>query len=158
VSDLPDLPLKGRCQCGDIRYEITRPPLMIYNCHCTNCQKISGSAFSTPMAVMEDSLRFTQGTPRQLNWQSDVGSTRFGLFCGNCGNRIAHGQTPTRGILSVRSGTLEDAKWVRPVGDIWTTSAQEWTTFSDDRLQYPKQPEDYSALVARFSALGLFPS
>jgi hypothetical protein len=53
---------------------------------------------------------------------------------------------------------LDDAKWVRPVGDIWTTSAQEWTAFSDERLQYPSQPEDYSALFARFAALGLFPA
>jgi len=155
---MPSLPLTGSCQCGAIRYRIARAPLMIYNCHCTNCQKISGSAFSTPMAVMEDSFQITQGDPRKLEWASDVGSMRYGLFCGDCGNRVAHGQTPTRGVLSIRSGTLDDTSWIIPVGDIWTTSAQSWTKMSPERLQYPRQPEDYAALFAAFSGLGLFPA
>ena len=83
---------------------------------------------------------------------------RYGLFCGDCGNRVAHGQTPTRGVLSIRSGTLDDTSWIIPVGDIWTTSAQSWTKMSPERLQYPRQPEDYAALFAAFSGLGLFPA
>jgi len=154
---MPSLPLTGQCQCGAVRYEIRSAPLMIYNCHCTNCQKISGSAFSTPMAVLEDSFSVTRGTPKRLEWTSDVGSTRYGLLCGECGNRIAHGQVPSRGVLSVRSGTLDDTSWIEPVGDIWTNSAQDWIKLSGERLQYPRQPEDYSAMFAAFAALNLFP-
>ena len=55
-----ELPLVGGCQCGGLRYAISEPPLMVYNCHCTNCQKIGGGAFSTPVTVRESSFAFTQ--------------------------------------------------------------------------------------------------
>ena len=58
------LPLSGGCQCGALRYEIRQAPLMAYNCHCTNCQRIGGGAFSTPITVLEDAFVFTQGEPR----------------------------------------------------------------------------------------------
>src|SRR5690606_19310626 len=117
------------CQCGAVRYAISQAPLMVYNCHCTNCQTIGGAAFSTPITVLESSFAFTAAEPRRYEWTSDAGTTRFGWFCDNCGSRIAHGAVPSNGILSVRSGTLDDPSWVEPVGDIWTRSAQPWVSF-----------------------------
>ena len=40
------LPQTGGCQCGEIRSEITEAPQLVYTCHCTDCQRITGSAFS----------------------------------------------------------------------------------------------------------------
>jgi len=150
------LPLTGGCQCGALRYEITTAPLMIYNCHCTNCQKIGGGAFSTPMTVLEPSFAFSAGTPRAIEWTSDAGNTRFGWFCDACGSRIAHGQKPSLGVLSVRAGTLDDTRWVEPVGDIWVRSKQPWVVLPDERLRTEQQPTDYAPFVARFRAQGRF--
>ena len=50
------LPQSGGCQCGAIRYEITGPPAAVYACHCTECQKQSGSAFA--MAAVNFVLDF----------------------------------------------------------------------------------------------------
>jgi len=152
------LPLVGGCQCGGLRYEITQPPLMVYNCHCTNCQTIGGGAFSTPVTVLESTFAFTAGQPKTFEWTSDAGNRRFGWFCGDCGIRIAHGQSPTVGILSVRGGTLDDTTWLEPVGDIWTRSAQPWVTFSGERLQAEQQPADYGPFVERFQRQGRFGS
>src|SRR6185295_1869770 len=148
------LPLVGGCQCGEWRYAITQPPLMIYNCHCTNCQTIGGGAFSTPMTVLEASFAFTQGEPRSFEWTSDLGNRRFGSFCGSCGCRIAHGQVPSAGFLSVRAGTLDDTSWIEPVGDIWTRSAQPWVVFPQERVTAEKQPMDYAPFIERFQAQG----
>lgn len=120
---MPTLPQTGRCQCGEIEYTITAAPLLSYNCHCTNCQRISGSPFATTMAVAETGFKITKGTPKRHEWPSDVGSQRYGNFCGDCGTRIAHGVDPSVGVLSVRTGTLDDTSWVHPVGDTWTSSA-----------------------------------
>lgn len=150
------LPLVGGCQCGALRYQITQAPLMIYNCHCTNCQKIGGSAFSTPVTIFEAAFAFTQGEPRTFEWTSDAGNRRFGWFCGDCGSRIAHGQIPAAGILSLRSGSLDDTTWVEPVGDIWTRSAQPWVTMSADRLNIAQQPLDYAPFIERFRKQGRF--
>ena len=150
------LPLVGGCQCGALRYAITQPPLMIYNCHCTNCQRIGGGAFSTPATVLEASFAFTTGAPHTFEWTSDAGNRRFGWLCGACGSRIAHGQVPSSGVLSVRCGTLDDTSWVEPVGDIWTRSAQPWVSLSGDRLRSEQQPTDYAPFMERFRAQGRF--
>lgn len=149
------LPLSGGCQCGALRYEIRQAPLMAYNCHCTNCQRIGGGAFSTPITVLEDAFVFTQGEPRTFEWTSDAGTRRYGWLCGACGCRIAHGGTPSIGVLSVRSGTLDDTSWVEPVGDIWTRSAQPWV-LTGDRIRVETQPADYGPFFERFRRQGRF--
>jgi len=152
------LPLVGGCQCGALRYAISAPPLMVYNCHCTNCQAIGGGAFSTPVTVLESGFAFTTGEPRTYEWASEAGNRRYGWLCGDCGSRIAHGQIPAAGFLSVRGGTLDDRSWIEPVGDIWTRSKQPWVVLSGDRLQAEQQPGDYAPFIARFQAQGRFPT
>jgi hypothetical protein len=139
-----------------LRYAINQAPLMVYNFHCTNCQTIGGGAFSTPLTAFEAGFEFTKGAPRTYEWTSDAGNRRFGWFCGDCGSRIAHGQVPSAGILSVRSGTLDDTSWVEPVGDIWIRSAQPWVALSNDRLKAEQQPTDYGPFVERFRQQGRF--
>jgi len=141
--------------CGALRYEVSAPPGMIYNCHCANCQKVSGSAFNVSVTIAERTLRFVQGEPARVEWVSDAGSTRFGWFCGKCGSRISQGQSPSNGVASLRAGTLDDTSWVRPVGDIWTRSAQPWLRFVEGGLRAEKQPTDYEPFKAAFAAQGL---
>jgi hypothetical protein len=38
--------ISGGCLCGAVRYECNAEPLGTAICHCTHCQKVSGSAFS----------------------------------------------------------------------------------------------------------------
>jgi hypothetical protein len=153
---MPDLPLAGGCMCGALRYEVRAAPFMIYNCHCTNCQKISGSAFNISVTIAEAALAFTAGEPAKVAWTSDVGSRRWGWFCGGCGSRIANGMSPSSGVLSLRGGTLDDASWLEPVGDIWVRSKQPWVVIPEGRIQAERQPADYAPFMARFRALGLF--
>jgi hypothetical protein len=125
---------------------------MIYACHCANCQRIAGSAFGLAATITEDSLEFTSGTPQKVKWLSDAGNERYGTFCGDCGCRIAHGQTPTNGILSLRAGTFDDPSWVAPAGHIWTRSAQPWFEFNGDDILCEGQPTDYVPFIEKFKA------
>jgi hypothetical protein len=61
-----ELPLTGGCQCGKIRYEISEAPQLVYTCHCTDCQRITGSAFSLGIALPETAFHSTAGEPRAL--------------------------------------------------------------------------------------------
>lgn len=152
---MPALPLTGGCFCGALRYRISAPPLFVYNCHCTNCQKIGGAAFVTNMAVLEGAFEFVRGTPRKTGWTSDAGTQRFGWFCNDCGGRIVHGQEVIP-VVTVRSGTLDDTSWVIPVGDIWTKSAQPWVDFPPTRLSCERHPADFGPYIEAFRALGIF--
>lgn len=152
------LPLEGGCHCGALHYRVSEAPVMVYNCHCRNCQKVSGSAFNCSVTILEKSFAFTKGQPARIEWRSDAGTTRFGSFCGACGSRIAQGSTPSKGVLSLRAGTLDDTSWVEPVGDIWTSSAQPWVRFVEGGLRAEKQPTDYAPYIAKFRAQGRFPA
>ena len=146
------LPISGGCQCGAIRYQLNEPPLMIYACHCTNCQRIAGSAFGLAANVKEASLEITSGEPASTTWRSEAGNERYGRFCGDCGCRIFHGQNPSMGILTLRAGTIDDPGWVRPAAHIWTRSAQPWFTIGEDEIQWPEQPTDYVPIIQKFQA------
>lgn len=148
------LPQKGGCHCGALRYELSAPPMMIYNCHCANCQKITGSAFVVSATIPEAAFAFTSGEPKKVEWMSDAGNKRFGYFCGDCGSRIAHGQIPSIGFLSLRAGTFDDTSWVEPVGDIWMKSAQGWVRPLP--LTSQGQPTDYGPFVDAYQAQGRF--
>jgi hypothetical protein len=138
------LPLEGGCHCGQLRYAISRAPVMVYNCHCTNCQKIGGGPFSTPVTIHLDAFSFTRGEPGRVEWTSEAGNVRYGWFCRDCGSRIAHGKVKSNGMLSLRGGTLDDTSWLAPAGDIWVRSAQPWVGFVEGGVQWEKQPTDYA--------------
>tara|TARA_R110000868_G_scaffold158190_4_gene386147 strand:- start:2885 stop:3343 length:459 start_codon:yes stop_codon:yes gene_type:complete len=145
------LPLKGGCQCGAIRFEITKQPLTLYCCHCTACQQQSSSAFGMSMLVERDGFKYTKGAPTAFEFQAGSKAAKMGLFCHECGTRIAH-DTKGKPALSVKAGTLDDRATLRPVGHIWVKHAQSWMTFHDDDLIYEDAPDDgYFALMERWS-------
>ncbi len=89
----PVLPLTGGCACGAIRYEITAMPYLLYACHCTECQRRSGSAFALNMPVATETLRIVKGSPK--GWRN-VGAS---------GRRRSTGFAPTAAAGSMASGT-----------------------------------------------------
>ena len=60
------LPQTGGCQCGKLRYEITEAPKLVYTCHCTDCQRLTSSAFSMGVVVAETGVRLSGIEPRNI--------------------------------------------------------------------------------------------
>ncbi|MHA6289016.1 GFA family protein [Maricaulis sp. CAU 1757] len=145
------LPLRGGCQCGQVRYEITENPLTLYACHCANCQLQSSSAFGLSMLVPRDGFRILKGGMAVFEIATDGKKTKMGQFCGHCGTRIAN-DTEGKPSLSVKAGTLDAREDLRPVGHIWVKSAQSWMIFHADDLIYAEAPDDgYFALMERWA-------
>lgn len=148
------LPLRGGCQCGNVRYEITKQPLTLYCCHCTNCQQQSSSAFGMSMLVPREGFRYLRGGPSafEIRAESTAKKPKVGLFCDKCGTRIAN-DTQGNPSLSVKAGTLDDRERLTPVGHIWVKSAHDWMVFHEDDLIYAEAPDDgYFALMERWTS------
>ena len=79
-----NLPLTGGCPCGGIRYEVTQPPILVYTCHCTDCQHITGSAFAIGVLVLEEALRLTGKVPRIIESIADSGRPKRRCVCLDC--------------------------------------------------------------------------
>jgi hypothetical protein len=138
------LPLTGGCQCGALRYEVSTIPSMTYTCHCTECQRTTGSAFSLAITVPDSAFRLTKGTPRLVSRRADSGRTVTRWTCPECGGWIAGsaqpGAAPGEMIRRVRAGTLDDRSWLRPTAHFWTRSRQPWVTLPPGDDIYETQP------------------
>ena len=123
-------PYTGGCQCGSVRYVLTMEPLRVAACHCTECQRQSGSAFGMSMPVTKDGLTVT-GSTKQFTRIADSGNEVTGVFCPECGVRIYHALKSAPDVLSLKPGTLDDTSWLRPSTFIWMKSTQGWVPVPD---------------------------
>ena len=140
------------CQCGEVRYEISKKPLTLYACHCTACQQQTSAAFGLSLLVERDGFTFIKGAVERFEFQEEGKTRKEGLFCPDCGVRIAH-DTKGRPALSVKAGTLDIRSKLVPAGHIWTKSAVSWLELPEDSLVYDYAPDDgYFALIERWAS------
>ena len=133
----------GGCQCGAVRYEVRGDPIMIYACHCTICQRQSGSAFGMAVLFDRDGLRMLGGAPAHFVRPGHGKQFRC-YFCPRCGARLYHQWFTEQGdapFLNIKPGTLDDTSWVRPGCPVWTQHAQPWIRFAEDDVVFRQQPE-----------------
>lgn len=119
-----NFPQGGGCQCGAVRYEIGEAPLLVYTCHCRDCQRLTGSAFSLGLVIADGGFRLSGVELRPLQRTADSGRINTRLVCPNCGSWVCG--PPRDGLVRVRAGTLDDTAWLRPTRHIWTRSKQPW--------------------------------
>jgi hypothetical protein len=149
---LPPLPLAGGCACAAVRYQITSAPLTFYLCHCTECQRQTGSAFGESLRIRVDALQVF-GHVRLIERIAASGTRRQGWFCPVCGVRLWHAASGSDEI-NIKAGTLDDISWLQPAGHIWVRSAQSWIRFGTGDLTYDGQPEiGYLRLKARWQEM-----
>jgi hypothetical protein len=140
------LPQTGGCQCGALRYEITQAPQMVYTCHCTDCQRLTSSAFSIAVVVADGVFRLTTGEPRPLLKTADSGREIVRWSCPQCGSWICGAPTPGSAIR-VRAGTLDDTSWLRPTVHFWTRSKQPWVALPEGDQCFETQPAELVAFL-----------
>lgn len=148
----PSLPLTGGCACGAIRYEITSFPLLLYTCHCTDCQRISGSAFALNMPVATKSLRIVKGEPKGWHHISPSGVPVVSWFCGECGARIYGERSGRPATMNLRAGTLDDTRWLAPIAHIFWGSAQGWAQAAPSAECFEAAP-DFRLLAEKWRAM-----
>ncbi len=118
--------IDGGCHCGFITYEAEADPAKAAICNCTDCQKLSGSAFRTVVPVESASFHMT-GQPTIYVKIGDSGNKRQQSFCPRCGAPI-YSAPPTDGprLLFLRAGTINQRDQFVPQSQIWARSQQRW--------------------------------
>jgi hypothetical protein len=79
--------IDGACHCGQLSFEADVDPEKVGICHCTDCQTLTGSAFSLFVPVPRAALRL-RGEPRLYVKTAESGNRRAQAFCGQCGTRV----------------------------------------------------------------------
>ena len=130
----------GGCLCGAVRYQISRDPIFTALCHCTHCQKQSGSAFSIVMGVAASALSI-DGEPASYMDRSDGGREVRRQFCGTCGSALFTIGDGAAGVVFVKAGTLDNTHDLKPRMELWTSSAQPWLKLDVPLKAFERQPE-----------------
>jgi len=133
-------PLKGSCNCGDIRYEVRAPFLSQIACHCRQCQQHTQSAFSLNGSLRISDFKITQGKLQKFIKTADSGHHVDCYFCPRCGNRIYHQHPLQPDIVRLKMGTLEDTRAINPSMHIWTEMKQDWYVVPEGVPSFPRQP------------------
>ncbi len=117
--------LQGGCLCGKVRFTATQPPLRTFACHCTFCQKVTGSSFYAESLFDNDAVTFNEGPLNQFEHTSDgSGKKVYVHFCPTCGTTVGltFERWPT--IRALSRGCYDDPNAVEISSHIWTRSAQ----------------------------------
>jgi hypothetical protein len=130
----------GGCECGELRYAISGEPVVTVACHCTQCQRQSGSAFGMTMVVRTDAFRWLSGRAQVFVTKADSGTRKECVFCGRCGIRIynALGESPAG--FNMKPGTLDDTAWFSPALQVWIASKQPWVSLLENIPSFDHNP------------------
>jgi hypothetical protein len=132
--------IDGACHCGFIAFEAEADPSQAGICHCTDCQRLSGSPFRVSVAVPRAAFRLLAGAPAIYVKTADSGRRRDQAFCPRCGSPIystAHDDPDAP--LNLRAGIVRQRDALVPTHQSWTRSRQRWL---DDLPAIPGDPEE----------------
>ncbi len=130
----------GGCLCGAIRYCVNAPITALRVCHCTHCQKTSGTGASVNAVIQSKDFALTRGTPKRYADKADSGRLLQRFFCGDCGSPIYSQRDITPERIVVRAGSFDDSSAMKIAAHIWTSSRRPWSHIDPDTEQLPGNP------------------
>jgi len=116
----------GQCHCGAIQYEAEVDPSRVQACHCTDCQRLSGSPYRASVGAPWETFRLLRGTPKIYIKTAESGNKRAHGFCGDCGSPIYSSKVSDPPMYSLRVGCLDQRAQLPPAKQIWCRSSLAW--------------------------------
>lgn len=132
--------LEGGCYCGKVRYVAEGEPMRKGQCHCRECQFITGGAPNMFVVMPSAGFAYTKGAPKQFT-RSDLENPVTREFCPDCGTHLAT-RPPGRPVIVVKVGTLDDPKlYGAPQMAIFTIDKQPFHQIPDGLPAFERMPQ-----------------
>ena len=133
--------IEGGCLCGSVRYSSEAEPIVTAVCHCADCQKQTGTAFSIVVGVPAEGFEVEGELSRYETTGDDTHQPTDRRFCSKCGSPIYSSSGASPGVLYLKAGTLDDSSWLRPQAHVWTASAQAWVDVPEGPATFKRSPQ-----------------
>lgn len=127
----------GSCLCGKVTYAATEIGPGVTKCHCTICQKTSGSAYCDFTTAPIDAFRWTTGEALLKRYESSPGN--FRNFCSECGTHMPTGH-PSMGIFFIQPGTLDSTEVLVESAHMFLKSKAGWHSLQTGLTQFEEYP------------------
>ncbi len=135
-------PITGRCLCGVVTYSADAEPVVQAACHCTDCQRQTGNPFSVIVGVPAAAFEVEGDTLASFGTTGeDHGGTTDRSFCSRCGSPVFSVAAVMPDLIFIKAGSLDDASWVEPAAEAWTSSAQPWSPRFEGAAQLERGPQ-----------------
>jgi hypothetical protein len=123
---------EGGCLCGAVRYRVSgsTDPTPTGACHCTLCQRRTGSAFGISAYFPDANVKITQGALKTYQYRSDESQRWIKTeFCPTCGTTLTWTAEAVPGMRGISGGTFDDPNWFAVTVHTWTRSALQWMVY-----------------------------
>jgi hypothetical protein len=134
--------MTGGCLCGQARYSANADPVFVGVCHCKDCQKQTGAAFSVLVGIPKSAMSI-QGQVKTFHDTGDSGQPIERNFCPECGSPIFKEGALAPGVAFIFTGTLDDTSWLDPKMHVYCDSAQHWTPIPEGSQKFGKLPASF---------------
>jgi hypothetical protein len=124
----------GGCLCGGVRFALAEPPREAGYCHCTRCQRRTGTAASAQARVDGRTFRLLSGEALVKAWRHADGGFEK-CFCRECGAHLFSRDPDDPAQMSVRLSAFDEDPGVRPAFRAFTAYAAAWEPIPDDGLE-----------------------
>jgi hypothetical protein len=131
---MPGAPITGGCLCGAVRFELEEPPTQAGYCHCTRCQRRTGTASSAQARVDGRGFALTEGAESLGAWRHPDGGFEK-CFCRLCGAHLFSRNPDDPAQMSVRMAAFDADPGVRPTWRAFVAYAARWEPIPDDGLE-----------------------
>ncbi len=131
--------LRASCLCGGVAFELSAPPLRLWNCHCRRCRKARAAAHASNLFGPAAGARFTRGEDLLTSYKIPQAERFTQAFCRVCGAPMPR-IDPARGLVVIPAGSLDDDPGLRPQAHIFVAAKASWWEIRDGAPQYAGYP------------------
>ena len=128
----------GGCLCGSVRYTCDADPSDPHICHCKDCRKQSGTAFSMFIDVPREALQLSGRLLKSYTNKGDSGGKVVRKFCDQCGSPVLVELETYPDLIFINAGTLDNANAFEPEEEFFTQSKLEFVNISIDIESYAR--------------------
>lgn len=116
--------LKGKCLCGNIKFTVSDRFKAFYQCHCKQCQQLTGSAFASNIFTDPDNIEWNSGQSNIATYEHP--SRDFSKsFCNICGSAVPF-LNKSKTSLIIPAGSLDEPPNIQPQANIFTSEKACW--------------------------------
>ena len=128
--------ISGGCYCGSLRYEANGDVEASIQCHCRECQYITGGNPNVIMIMPLSGFEFVKGIPKTFK-RKDIEKAVTRLFCENCGTGIGTKNPNRPNSIILKVGTFDDPSIFKPQAAQFIADAQDFHHIPEDISTFP---------------------
>ena len=129
----------GSCLCGGVSYEFTGPTKVFQYCHCTRCQKVTGTAHASNIIIDPSQFKWIKGKDNVGRFELPEAKHFASSFCKICGSTLPW-LTQSKKAMIVPAGTLDNDPKVKPIHNIFYADKACWYENVDSLVKYDALP------------------